>query len=673
MVNKIIKNWKKILRTSPYILYRQLKKQLRAKKILIDEIRKLIICKSFLETNIINNSSFYNIKNKRRFLFLSRKELEDNLQDLDEMQKRKMLGNANKILEHKINLLGSREIDLSNKINWRQDYKSGRVWPLEYFSNITINYKDGSDIKMPWELSRFYHLPILTAAFLLTNNNKYSDEAVTQIENWIDENPVYFGPNWACPMETAIRICNWMWFWTYLKEDINDEIFIVKFLNSVYFHGKYIYENLEYGYFTSNHYLSDIVGLIFIGILFPEFKESKKWLKHGVKAIEKEMEKQISEEGVDFEASTSYHRLVLELFLYTSLLCDRNNIKLSNNFWRQLEKMFDFVMYELKPNGEIPQFGDNDNGRVFILDEYYNWKVLDHRYLLSIGSVMFNRVDFKYGTCNHDSYLPWLFSKKDLQKYRKFSSQPKDNVIMKFYKKSGYLFVKNKEVYFAANFTGNGGKNEMGGHGHNDFGNFELSIMGHDFIIDPGTGNYTGNSKLRNQLRSQKYHNGLMINNLEFNNFYEEELFHYRETFKPELIKFEDKDDIVKIELFNTAYKKKLNINYSRIFEINLNKRELFINDFLDNLDNKEFNLRFSLNVAPNCKIARKNNNSVRTDLGLIEFDKRLGIEIEKSIYSSYYGLNIKSNKIVSKSVCKNNTKVSFLTKIFFSINHMLV
>ena len=50
------------------------------------------------------------------------------------------------------------------EIDWHADFKTGRRWPLRHASLLPVAYGDGSDIKVPWELSRFQHLPLLAAA-----------------------------------------------------------------------------------------------------------------------------------------------------------------------------------------------------------------------------------------------------------------------------------------------------------------------------------------------------------------------------------------------------------------------------------------------------------------------------------------------------------------------------
>ncbi len=54
---------------------------------------------------------------------------------------------------------GSGPTDLGPRIDWLADFKTGRRWPLDHITRIRLAYGDGSDIKVPWELSRCQHLP----------------------------------------------------------------------------------------------------------------------------------------------------------------------------------------------------------------------------------------------------------------------------------------------------------------------------------------------------------------------------------------------------------------------------------------------------------------------------------------------------------------------------------
>ncbi len=77
-------------------------------------------------------------------------------------------------------------------------------------------------------------------------------------------------------------------------------------------------------------------------------------------------------------------------------------------------------------------------------------------------------------------------------------------------------------LVFSAQPNGIHGK---GGHTHNDKLSFTLTIDEDDFFIDPGTGVYTANPKIRNILRSTRSHNTVQINAYEQNNIVSNELF----------------------------------------------------------------------------------------------------------------------------------------------------
>ena len=277
---------------------------------------------------------------------------------------------------------------------------------------------DDSDVKVPWELSRCQHFVTLGKAYWYTGNEKYARELISQIESWIKQNPIELGVNWACTMDVAIRAVNWIWgYYFFCNSKTLTKEFKIKFFKNLFLHGRHIINNLEFGLIRSNHYLSDIVGLIYLGILFQETKEGKKWLKKGLFALEEEMRFQVHPDGVDFEGSISYHRLVAELFLSATIFCLKNGITFPQWYMDRLEKMIEFVMYYTKPDGTAPQMGDNDDGRLHILANYGNWNRLDHKYLLSIGAGLFKRSDFKAAAGELHEEAFWLLGEEGLNSF----------------------------------------------------------------------------------------------------------------------------------------------------------------------------------------------------------------------------------------------------------------
>jgi len=354
-------------------------------------------------------------------------------------------------------------------IDWQLDFISGYRWdPTSWYQDITYGENKGVDIKVPWELSRMQHLPQLAFAFILSKekvpnfkpSDHYSKEFENQVLDFIATNPPRFGPNWVCPMDIAIRASNWLVTYDLFKS--NGMNFNLEFenilINSLYDHGLHIINHLEWDSFLrGNHYLADIVGLLFIAAYLPQNVEIDAWLSFAVQEFVKEVKLQFHSDGSNFEGSTSYHRLSGEMAIYaTAIILGLAPEKLEalNNYDHRvlknipfrktgpveffkisalrkptpfhcshfilLEKIAEFSLNISKSNNHVPQIGDNDNGRFFKiqpvlvptsenegktcktlntinqnLDDFLSWHEdhLDHRPLLSAINGIFSRDD----------------------------------------------------------------------------------------------------------------------------------------------------------------------------------------------------------------------------------------------------------------------------------------
>jgi len=494
---------------------------------------------------------------------------------------RNVLENANEIYNHTFDLLGSGKINLGEKINWHCDFKSGYCWnPKTFYLDIKYGDRSGVDVKVPWELSRFQHMPTLGEAYWLTGDEKYTEEFVAQIEDWIDSNLIGYGVNWTCTMDVAIRACNWILGFCFFRssKEINDK-FLIKFSKSLLLHGKHIEKNLEKGWrgLTSNHYLSDIVGLVYLGIFFKNTKQGKKWLNFGIQELKKEMEKQVYPDGCDFEASTCYHRLVLELFFFSTLLTVINDERFNGeNYQRISEKifgkeyterlyrMFEAVLYLLKPNGKMPQIGDNDNGRLHI---FANREILDMRYLLTLGGIFFEEPRFKVKEFGFSEEALWMFGKRGYRLWQNLKENNLSKIKSKSFPEAGWYVMRDNKDYCIIS-CGPNGQNRNGGHCHNDKLSFELMINGKDIIVDPGTYIYTPNPILRDKFRSTNYHNTLTIDNKEQNRFIKNNIFSLRKDTNCKCLEFGEDKNKMWFNGEHTGYERLKNpiIHHRRIF-----------------------------------------------------------------------------------------------------------
>ena len=497
-----------------------------------------------------------------------------------------IIENADRICNQEFIFLGINPKILKN-IKWNQDIKSGHIWPnlfyLDLRERFIHSYNKGWDIKMVWELSRFQYAIPLALAFYKTGEEKYLKKWQELILDWIEKNPVYFGPNWINAMEVAMRACNWIFSWEIIAEKCKqntssklEKEFLEEFLGSLVEHGRFIYRNLEYAPIRSNHYLSDIVGLFYLGIMFPEFKESKKWFKKGLKGLEEEMKFQVYNDGVDYELSISYHRYVTELFLWVGWLCKINEgnpsisswIKSSPQFWQKLEKMVEFSKYYTKPNSLAPRIGDADDNRLHIVwEDFYNWDKENHFALFKLYNYAIGKI---------------------LENTEKFTKSFSD---------SGFYIMRDKDFYLIT------GRNKCcygkgGSHIHNDILSFELSMFGNDFIVDSGTYVYTSDFKARNKFRSTRAHNTVMIDNQEQNPM-SKDPFYIEQTGDLVVNQWKIDNENIILEAEHNCYERlRCPIIHNREFSFNKKERILYIKDKFKGKGDHELEWNFHLSSA---------------------------------------------------------------------------
>ncbi len=591
---------------------------------------------------------FVDFENKERIIKIFKQEFSDKIENL--------IKDANKVCESTFDLLGSGGINLGEKINWHCDFKSGYCWdPKTFYLYIQYGDKEGVDVKAPWELSRFQHLTTLGEAYWFTGDEKYTKEFIDEIEDWIENNPSQFGVNWKCTMDVAIRACNWISGFYFFKDsrEITDE-FLIRFLKSLLIHGKHIERNLEKSWrgFTSNHYLSDITGLIYLGIFFKATKERQKWLNFGIKELRKEMMKQVYSDGCDFEASTCYHRLVLELFFFSTLLVVINDKNFSGENYRKitekifgkeyterLYKMFEAVLYLLKPNGRMPQIGDNDNGRLHI---FANREILDMRYLLTFGAMFFKESKFKIREFGFSEETLWILGEKGYKIWQDLEENCLKNIKSKAFPDAGWYVMKNNKDYCIIS-CGPNGQNGKGGHCHNDKLSFELMISGKDIIVDPGTYVYTSYPEWRNKFRSTAYHNTAVVDSQEQNRFIENNIFSLRNDANCKCLDFGEDDEKIYFIGEHYGYKRlKNSVVHHR--EIIFNKKDNYwvIKDIFTGKG--EYKLDWNFVLGPNI-----NESDIMVESKKIKLNQNIGH------YSSKYGEKIEIKKITGGLKVRGN------------------
>ena len=435
------------------------------------------------------------------------------------------------VLAHRFDLLGSGKLELGTRIPWRRDFKSGYEWRKDHFTRLKLVDLDaGFDIKIPWELSRFHQAVILGQCYSLTGQSVYVTEFMAQLQDWWVESPCEFGPNWANAMEVGIRSVNLIWAYELMRASpqISNE-FTFLFLRNLFEHGRYIVRHLENGWPGSNHFIANLCGLIWLGIYLGPAPEAQKWLQIGLRLLTRELRTQVYPDGAHYEVSSGYHILVTEMVLWTCAYCKLNDVRLSTVVYERLAGMLDVIHGMIRPDGEMPLFGDCDSGRWLALESDTDRLRTgqDARGLLVLGAVLLDREDWLSAAA-----IPELRVERQEAALWAFGLQADVAVVPSVqgvdqsvgFPDVGWYVMRAGQVCMFVN-TSENGSGGWGIHAHNDTLSFELVEGRRAFMIDPGSYVYTGDYRARNAFRATASHNTVQVDTHEMNRIPERDMF----------------------------------------------------------------------------------------------------------------------------------------------------
>lgn len=558
--------------------------------------------------------------------------------------KAEILVRAEKAMRHEVDLLGSGSVNLGERIDWALDFKSGTRWAMSGSLGLPVNDLDNpSDIKVPWELSRLQWLLPVGQAYVLEGDEKYAAFARTIIEDWIVANPICRGPNWICAMDVALRGISIAWLFHACKKSPSwrDEEFIERLIKALLLHGRFVDLNLEYADVNGNHLTSDLAGLTVIGITLGGQGLAGEWVGNSWEILSEELPKQVLPDGVCHEASLPYHRLVAELFLLPMLARQNVGLPVDRGYRTYLKKMADITHAATRPDGNIPIWGDADDGRALPLGTQ---PLNDHRYLVETLMTM----DKPSSAPKWDETLWWIGvgSSKPAK-----LPMPETSAFID----SGVYIMRSKDsvIFIDAGPVGMSGR---GGHGHNDCLSVDVTLAGEHLIVDPGAYVYTSDWQARNQFRSTAAHNSPMVDGEEINRFVDPKyLWLLSNDAVPEIRNWNTSSPLDRLTAAHSGYQRLMSpITPERTVILDKIENKFTIIDRFDGDDTH--NVRTQFTLAPGISIEEIDPNTYRLLTTnnrfqlLLDDDSAWEIHIEDSEFSASYGIKKQTKAIVFTS-----------------------
>ncbi len=545
----------------------------------------------------------------------------------EQINKSELIKQADIFAQNGIDLLGS-ELQYFNQMPWHTDFRLQTQKPkTDCHFDPGIFYKDivvdvGSndfsrttqkaalkkDIKVPWELSRFYHLFVLGQSYYKTGNKKYAQTFVSQITDWLDKNPYLLGVNWACPMEVAIRAVNWVVAFEFFKKSEHiPQLFWQRFMCSLYDHLVYLERNWEvYDGRTSNHYLANLLGYFYLCWFFeelPGFTTKRDWC---YKQFLRECDKQIFDEGADYESSTYYHRLNTEIFFHFYLLCREFQLSLPKAFLEKLSRMFDFIDWCTPAGGDLVAVGDNDSGKIL----YYG-------------------LSRSYPATNSERTGSEAIQVQNMHYFPSFG--------LSVIKTNAWHITLRHHAY---------NNRQPSGHFHNDVGSITLAIDGIPIIVDPGSFVYTASVYWRNYFRSAQVHNTFFLADIEpvllDNRLFTLDVPENKAKYEPDVHR-----DCITLKIEHDLYKR-YGLRAHRTVRFYNAQKKLIIADtwISSNKKNHEQKSRWNFTLAPDITACKKNstwflyhNNKPVAKIA----SAQLHFELAKAWVSRAYGIKEQS------------------------------
>jgi hypothetical protein len=432
---------------------------------------------------------------------------------------------AERIAAGRFDVFALQDAALGSPPRWNCDPKTGMQAPLTF--GKLLDYRDPrrvGDIKYLWELNRHLHIVTLAQAYALSGDARYFGVLRRHLESWFDDCPYGMGPNWSSALEAGIRLINWSIAWQLLGgapsplfQDGEGARFRRRWLDAVFQHAHFVQGHFSLYSSANNHLIGEATGLYVAALTWPHWPRARAWLAEAKAILERQALLQNAPDGVNREQAVSYQQFELDLLLHPLLAARANGLKFSAAFESRIEAMIEYLASIMDAGGNVPMFGDSDDGLVVRLAQDDGH--CGYRSLLATGAILFRRGDFKVKAGRLDDKTRWLFGEDADAAFELLDTAQAQLPVRRAFTHGGYYilgcgFETVNEIRLVTD-AGPLGYQTIAAHGHADALAFTLSVGGKEFLIDPGTYAYHTQSEWRRYFRGTAAHNTLRVDGLD--------------------------------------------------------------------------------------------------------------------------------------------------------------
>jgi hypothetical protein len=405
--------------------------------------------------------------------------------------------------------------------DWLADPVSGRRLPLDFGLYLDFRHIAGLDIKFLWEVNRLLWWVPLAQAWAASGEPRHLDRLARLLDDWLDTNPYALGPNWSSPVEHGIRLINWSIVWHLIGgptspmfEGADGARRRERWLESIYQHMHFAADNYSFYSSADNHLIGEAAGVFVAAHTWDLWPASKRMRCRAKQILEDETRKQFSPDGVNREQALCYHKFSLQ-FLLASALCGHVcDDRFSDGYWQRLVDAVTFLGALTDVSGNVPKFGDSDDGDVWRLAQATGdgWQEM-----LAMGAVLTGHPALQ-AKCKQLGIDPqritaWLQPR--VLPATVTVAAGRASSLPSSYLEGGYALLGQhlhaEDEWRVLVDCGPLGYNRIAGHAHADALSVLVSCAGEELLVDPGTYCYNAAPELRHFFRSTAAHNTLVV------------------------------------------------------------------------------------------------------------------------------------------------------------------
>jgi Heparinase II/III-like protein/Heparinase II/III N-terminus len=410
---------------------------------------------------------------------------------------------VDRILSGRWRAFGHLELQVEDPPRWHKDYLVARDLATTACAS-TLDHRDlpdGADIKLVWELSRWHQLVRLALAAYTLNDERAARKCLDWLDDWLKHNPPYRGWNWTSALEAGIRLIQFTWIDALLGAhaaspdrtsggNVSGRVTALR-QHILPAHVWFTWRHRSFGSSANNHLIGELAGLILATVRWPGLARCGASLDHLQRCWEREVLAQFAEDGGNREQALNYQLFSWELCWQARAALRADGRRISPAVDERLRRAAQFYVETQVPTDPW-DYGDSDGAFVTPLFAQETGAIQEwHQWLAApAGSASLNfwwdreRATFGPFPVPSTASLPGLT----------------------YYRQSGQG-IWRCGAWLARLDVSPLGYLTTAAHGHVDALQLSLWHRGVAMIVDPGTGSYYEDTRLRGWLASRLAHN----------------------------------------------------------------------------------------------------------------------------------------------------------------------